>query len=236
MELTEGIILKTIKYQENSKIAYILTKEGLVTVLIRASLEYKSKNFAYSQELTKIEFDISRSKKNSFDILSSGRCINSYLNLKKDYNTLLDVSNIIELAYKSAEHVINNSNLYDLLDFYLDKYNEYYESEHVRFYSVIFKLKLLYLLGIGLNFSKCLICSKDVDFYNCFYSIDLGGSICDKCKVNVKDLFYGDYIKIIKIIYLAKLDKLSHELITQFPLECYSDILEFLKRYYNKYL
>ena len=91
MELREGIILKTIKYQENSKIAYIITKDGLVTALIRASLEYKSKNFAYSQELTKIEFDISKSKRNSFDILTSGRLVESYLNIKKDYNTLFDV-------------------------------------------------------------------------------------------------------------------------------------------------
>ena len=77
MELTEGIILKTIKYQENSKLCYIITKDGLETALVRASLDYKSKNFSYSQELTKINFAISKSKKNSFDIMTTGALVDS---------------------------------------------------------------------------------------------------------------------------------------------------------------
>ena len=72
MELIEGIILKTIKYQENSKLCYIITKDGLLSLMVRASLDFHSKNFSYSQELTKVDFAITKSKKNSFDIMTSG--------------------------------------------------------------------------------------------------------------------------------------------------------------------
>lgn len=236
MELREGIILKTIKYQENSKIAYIITKDGLVTALIRASLEYKSKNFAYSQELTKIEFDISKSKRNSFDILTSGRLVDSYLNIKKDYNTLFDVSKIIDLTYKTIEHVTNNQNLYDLFDYFLNSYNNYYLEKSVRFYNQIFKLKLLYLLGLGLNFSKCSLCYKNIELDNNYFSIDHGGSLCKSCAHLVDDLDRGEYLSIIKILYLGKINKLNHDLISQIPLELYSEIEDFLKRYYSKYL
>lgn len=236
MELREGIILKTIKYQENSKIAYIITEEGLTTALIRASLEFKSKNFAYSQELTKIEFDIVKSKKNSFDILSSGRLIDSFLNIKKDYNKLLDVSSILDLTYKTTEHVTNNKNLYDLLDYYLKSYNENCNNNSVRFYNLIFRLKLLYLLGLGLNFTRCSVCNCEIDLQNNFFSIDRGGVVCNGCKHYASDLEHGDFLTITKILYLGKLDKLNHNLISQIPLEYYSEIDEFIKNYYSKYL
>ena len=235
MELREGIILKTIKYQENSKIAYIITKEGLVTALIRASLEYKSKNYSYSQELTKIEFDISKSKRNSFDILTSGRLIDSYLNIKKDYNTLLEISKIIDLTYKSIEHVTNCEYLYQLFVYLLDKYDQNYQKNNIKYYLLIFKVKLLYLLGVGFTTSKCSICGKNtLDFKG--FSIERGGFVCNHCKSRVNDYLQGDYIKILQILYLAKLDKLNQELIDNIPLEFYSDIEMLIKNYYNRYL
>lgn len=235
MELKEGIILKTIKYQENSKIAYIITKEGLVTALIRASLEFKSKNYSYSQELTKIEFDISKSKKNSFDILTTGRLVNSYLNIKKDYNTLLEVSKIIDLTYKSIEHVTNPYNLYQLFDYLLQNYNNNYDKNNKQFYLLIFKAKLLYLLGVGFTFSKCCVCLKNnlKDFY---FSVERGGVICNSCKMQVDDLYSGEYLKILQILYLGKLEILTQELIDNLPIEYFGDIDNLIKNYYYKYL
>ena len=236
MELREGIILKTLKYQENSKIAYIITKEGLVTALIRASLEYKSKNFSYSQELTKIEFDISKSKKNSFDILTSGRLIESYLNIKKDYNTLFEISKIIDITYKSIEHVTNNQNLYLLFDYLLDNYNKYFERQNKQYYLLIFKLKLLYLLGVGPIFNKCVKCQKIINDNNLIFSIERGGCICKNC-IDINDVIYkDDFLSIIKILYLGKLDKLNQELIDKISLEFYMEIDDFIKKYYQKYL
>ena len=56
MELIEGIVVNTNKYQESSKIIYVLTKNEFKSLLVKSSLNYNSKNFAYSQELTKIGF------------------------------------------------------------------------------------------------------------------------------------------------------------------------------------
>lgn len=228
MELREGIILKTNKYQENSKIAYIITKEGLVTALIRSSLEYKSKNFAYSQELTKIMFDISISKKKSFDILTTGKSINSYLNIKKDYNNLLCVTKIMDLTYKSINHVTNYNNLYQLFDYTLNNINEY---DEYHFYPLIFKLKLLYLLGIGPNFHECSECgSKNV----VSFSVEKGGMVCKKC--SDYKAYNNEYIQIMKILYLAKLDKLTNELIKELPIESFQIIEEIVNHYYENYL
>lgn len=235
MELKEGIILKTIKYQENSKIAYIITNEGLVMALIRASLEYKSKNYSYSQELTKIEFDISKSKRNSFDILTTGRLVNSYLNIKKEYNSLFEISKIIDLTYKSIEHVTNPNNLYQLFNYLLDQYNENYNKSNKQYYLLIFKTKLLYLLGVGFTTAKCCVCNKK-EINPSYFSIERGGFVCAYCKNVIDDLYYGDFIKILQIIYLGKLEKLNQELIDAIPIEYFSDIDNLIKKYYTKYL
>ena len=230
MELTEGIILKTIKYQENSKLCYIITKDGLVTALVRASLDYKSKNFSYSQELTKIGFALSKSKKNSFDILTSGMVVDSYLNLKKDYDTLYNISKIVELVYKSINYVNSSSNLYDLLNFVLDNLNREYKDYFV-FFPLILKLKLLYLLGVGPNFNGCTSCKAK---NTVAFSVERGGVLCAKCQgeYDIKT----DYIDIMKILYLAKLDKLNCELISSLPIDSINVINEIVNKYYEKYL
>lgn len=233
MELTEGIILKTNKYQENSKIAYIITKEGLVNCIIRASLDYKSKNFSYSQELTKIGFDISKSKKNSFDVLTTGVVIDSYLNLKKDYNTLVLITKLMDLTYKTINYVTNFEYLYNLFDYTLNGINTYNEvnTKNVCFYPLIFKIKLLYLLGVGPNFKGCTCCGCENSYA---FSIEKGGTVCKKCFSN--DDYLTEYLDIMKILYLGKLDKLTSKVINEIPLSSYQIIDEIISKYYEKYL
>ena len=85
MELIEGIVINSNKYRESSKIIYILTKNEFKSLLVKSSLNYNSKNFAYSQDLTKIGFDCTLSNKNTFDILKTGTIINTYKNIKNNY-------------------------------------------------------------------------------------------------------------------------------------------------------
>ena len=233
MELTEGIILKTMKYQENSKVCYIITREGLVTALVRASLDYHSKNFSYSQELSKIKFAISKSKKNSFDIMTSGMLVDSYLNLKKDYDTLFLISKLMDLVYKSIDHVTNYQNLYDLFDFTLSNINDNKLSNrrNVVFYPIILKFKLLYLLGVGPKFSGCVVCDKKT---HSAFSVERGGVVC---RTHQKDNDYvSDYVDVMMVLYLGHLDKLTVSLIDSIPIESYSVIEDVLTKYYDRYL
>ena len=233
MELIEGIILKTIKYQENSKLCYIITKDGLLSLMVRASLDFHSKNFSYSQELTKVDFAITKSKKNSFDIMTSGIVVDSYLNLKKDYDTLMMITKLMDLVYKSINYVNNFDNLYKLFDYTLDAINnnKLETKDNVVFYPLILKLKLLYLLGVGPNFNGCTVCKRENAHA---FSIERGGVVCDKC-ITIFD-YKTEYIGIMKILYLGKLDKLVPELINEIPRASFQVIEEITNKYYEKYL
>jgi len=120
MELTEGIIVNTSKYQESSKIIYVLTKNEFRSLLVKASLNYNSKNFAYSQEITKIGFLSNESNKNTFDILKTGKVINTYKSIKTDYDKMLMVTKLLNLVYRYHEHINDYNNLYNLLNFTLE--------------------------------------------------------------------------------------------------------------------
>ena len=60
MLTNEGIIIKSTKYQDTSKLVYVLTSDGLNTYLVRNAFNFKSKNYSYALEMTKISFDSSR--------------------------------------------------------------------------------------------------------------------------------------------------------------------------------
>ena len=82
MELKEGIVIKSTKYLENSKLINILTKEGLKTYLVKGGMKLTHKASSYTQDVSLIQFDYSSGK--GFDILTSGKVIDSYLNIKID--------------------------------------------------------------------------------------------------------------------------------------------------------
>ena len=54
--LLEGLVLKEQKYQEDSKIAFILTSVGLQSYLVRGAYKVNAKNASYSVPLTKGKF------------------------------------------------------------------------------------------------------------------------------------------------------------------------------------
>ena len=244
MDLQTGIIIKTNKYKESSKIAYILTKDGLINVLIRNSLDLKSKNFSYSNELAKIEFNINKSKRASFDTLTSGVLLDNYSNIKMDIEKLTSASNILYLIYKSSEYVSNNRNMFDLVSFYFDNLNNT-NSNLITIYNFIFNLKLLYLLGIGPNLKTCTVCEKEKTKY---LSLLNGGCVCDKCKGSISSndiVLESDALSLFKILYLVKLSNVNDDYLSSLLKETekidsngkiINEIKVFIKEYYKKYL
>lgn len=230
MQLTEGIVLNSIKYQENSKVLYVLTSDGLKSMLVKNSLNYTSKNFSLAQELNKINFGATESLKKTFDIMTTGEILNTYKNIKCDYNKLYLVSNLIKLIYQYSEYITNFSNLYDLTKYFLDNIESYTNQTAIKYYKIIFLSKLLFLFGYGPNFKDCTICHASNPLY---FSISNGGLVCDKCKTT--KVISGDSIKVLKILYLSKLSNIDLNLILELP-DYTNELLSLLTNYYSEHL
>ena len=224
----EGIVIKTIKYQETSKIAFVLCEDGLVSYLVRNANNYKSKNYSYSQELTKIAYDFS--EKNNFKILTSGKVINNYSKIKEDSEKLFDVVSILEIIYTLSDHMNDNKILYKFLSDILDKIND---NNFNKLYNLIFRLKILYLLGVAPRVSACSKCGKKEELI----SLDLisGTSKCKSCFTLTDTTIQGEAYEVLRFLYLTKLEYLTEEVLDKVP-NSYEKIDTFLDKYYDYYL
>lgn len=234
MTLTEGLVINTHKYQENSKLIYIITNDKFMTLLVRASCNYESKNFQAAQELTLLNFDIAESKKNSFSVLKSYEILNNYKYIKSNYDALKIIMDIYSVIFKYHDHITNISNLYFLVKYVTGKINNICETKYdlnlIKMYRLLFFTKLLYLFGVGPNFKNCTLCGSG-SAYN--FSVSVGGLVCDNCKCD--DKFTGDYIGFLKVLYLGKLDVFQEDLLSEY-ISFYENINNLLKIYYDKYL
>lgn len=224
----EGIVIKTIKYQETSKIAFVLCEDGLLSYLIRNANNYKSKNYSYSQELTKIAYDFS--EKNNFKIMTSGKIINNYSKIKEDSVKLFDVISLLEIVYTLTDHVNDNKTLYKFVCDLLEKINN---EDYSKLYSLIFRIKILYLLGVAPRLSSCCKCGRKDDLI----SLDLinGTSSCKNCFILSDTTIQGEVYEVFRFLYLTKFDFLTKEVLNKVP-DYYEKIDNFLDKYYEYYL
>lgn len=227
MELEQGIVLKTIDYQENSKIIYLLTKKGVKSAIVRGAKSLKSHTYSYAQPLVKIDFEIKKDR-----YIGANKIINNYNNIKLNYNKLVHSLKIIEICYSLGEHITDSELFYNFTNEILDLIDS--NDNNFEIYELIFKIKILYLLGVAPVFSKCVTCGNTNDLKG--FAFNNGGMKCSNC-LKLEDFIYpNDTILEIKDIYLIKLDKLNL-LINNNQLKYnYNKIHRFLELYYEQYL
>lgn len=227
MELEQGIVLKTIDYQENSKIIYILTKYGIKSAIVRGAKNLKSHTYSYAQPLVKIDFEIKKDR-----YIGAFKIINNYNNIKLNFNKLTHSLKIIEICHTLGDHITDNSLFYSFTNDILDCIEE--NDTCFDIYELIFKIKTLYLLGVAPVFSKCVSCGNTTNLKG--FSFNSGGMKCSNC-LQFEDFIYpSETILEIKDIYLTKFDKLNL-LIKENNLKYnYNKIHRFLELYYEQYL
>ncbi|MGD9604536.1 MAG: DNA repair protein RecO [Bacilli bacterium] len=229
MTLNEGIIIKAQIYQENSKIVWILTNNSYASYLMRGSASPKSHNFHYANELTKIRFQTSERSQKDFLILTSGEVVENFTNLKTDIEKMKLAVVILDSISQLANHIDDKKTLYEFTDQVLSFINIAYHP----YYLQIFRVKLLYLLGVGPIFSKCVNCGRTIehgtfDLYN-------GGMICDQCHNSTLTYYDPDVIDIVKFLYLTKLEYLTFDVLNKIPNHLL-EVSEFLDSYYDYFL
>lgn len=136
---------------------------------------------------------------------------------------------ILEYSYEFINHIENKELFYDFLEYTLNNITRNNEL----IYSLIFRLKLLYLLGIGPIFSKCIECNKDINLVG--FSFDKAGMICKFCFKNDEQLYVNDSLLTIRVLFLTKPQDINNLLFDSLDIN-FDEINLFLNIYYDKYL
>ncbi len=224
MEKKEGIVLKSIDYQENSKIIYCITNQGIDSVIVKGANHLKGHTALFTQEMIKIEYE---KKKERF--LVNGKIIDSYVSIRTDFNKLQSVLKIMEICYVLGDHINNFQTFYQFLNQILDLISK--TKDH-QLLEILFRTKILYLLGVAPIFKKCVSCQSTTNLVG--FAFDSGGMKCKNC-MSMEDFIYpNDVIHMVQSLYGQKLSTLEKDLPT-LNVDI-KRVNHFLDLYYEQYL
>ncbi len=220
MELIEGIVVKTIDYLEKDKIIYLITPKGKVSLILKGAKNIKSGTFMYSNEISKIEYDSSK------NYLTAGRLLDSYVNIKLNYDKFSSVLLIIEISYLLVDHIDDYKTFYNFLSDILKLIND---GQNHLLLNIIFRLKILYLLGVAPVFNKCVECDSRENLIG--FSFYGGGMKCSSHIENNDYIYDNQVISVLRVLYNTKLNEINLNMDIDF-----GSLDDFLTRYYEYYL
>ena len=136
----KGLIYKTLDYKESSKLLFVYTPTGKVTLVANGIKSLKNEHRHLAQYLTLIEFDM---KDKDMYSLSKPILLNDYRQVKVSYQQTKHIAIILELIDHLITEDLPHDKVYSLLE---------YINTNVEMAHLIFAVKLLFLLGYGLDF------------------------------------------------------------------------------------
>lgn len=224
----KGIILNSKDYQENARLLTILTDNGLERVILRGANKINSKNKKFS--LAPINLEFVTSNHSPLSTMTEGFIINNYLNCKIDINKQFIYLAIVEKIFSFYEGIDNKSLFYQFVTQILDLLDT---TKYPEVILEIFELKLCYLIGIGPNFKCCTKCEKVSSDYS--FSLNLSGVICPDCEKHTDVELNKDTTKILKYLYLIKLDKIDEYFLETID-KSGIKLNQFIDKYYQQYI
>ena len=201
---TKGIVIKETNYSDNDKILTILTEKfGKISCMAKGARKTNSSLLAPSQFLVYSEFVLY--KGSNFYHINSAEVINTFYNLKTDYDKLEDACFFSKILFTLTYENEENDGVLSLFlnTLYILENKEF----NVKLLKAIFKLKLLTQLGLAPNIFWCRKCgqalvNKDTkEFIGCHFSYSTNNVSCDKCNVSSEGVL--GQIKISKPCFMA---------------------------------
>jgi DNA repair protein RecO (recombination protein O) len=177
---SHGIVLRTRKLRESSKIIVLFTRDyGKISVVAKGGFKPKSK-FGSSLELfTRSAIIFYKKENRDLHTLSHSEILSSYKNLKKDVVKVAYASVAGEMLERMVPGEESNKQLYTLLGTVL-KQIDIAERTQLEVILSSYELKTLHLVGYGPELARCVRCGKDVG-ERVWFGLLSGGVLCQMC-------------------------------------------------------
>lgn len=209
----EGLIFKVQPYKETSRLLFVFTPLGKVTLIAKGAQKVTDKTRVISQYLTHISFKEQKDK--TLYTMQEPKIINEFASIKKDYHKTKQAALILEIL---DTLMIDDLNYKDIFNEVILALNQ----TDIKVSSLSFALKILKPLGYALDLEADGRQIKGV-------SIEKGGLVYQNESFPI-DLNTKDAIFLLKLYYLPYNEHGIYEI----------DILEklefFIKKYYQYHL
>lgn len=179
---TNVINLTSYDFSENDKIIVMYSKEkGLLHGIAKGCKKTKSKLGATMQAL--VANKVIMNKGRNLDIVSQTEALDSFKNLKKDFNKLSLSMYCAEIVSNyGVEEDVNSKEIYELLYKVLDSISKAENQVFMLLCILKFQLKIMAQMGLQISLNSCTNCSgKFSSDKKYFFSISAGGILCEEC-------------------------------------------------------
>ena len=195
MAKVEGIVVKEMKYKDNSKILTIFTKElGKITIMARGACNPKSRLISNTELFFHNNYELYKGK--TFYYINDTDTINSFYSIREDIDRLMYGSYFLELIDLGLIDEAKNETIFKLLLKGLEVLSE--KKDNFSRFVLAYEMKFISFLGYRPNFRACVSCDSTKSS-RWRFSIREGGIVCENCFHIDKSAIY---IKEEDIIYL----------------------------------
>lgn len=206
-----GIILNKFDVGETDRFYTIFTLEaGKIRSIAKGVRKPHAKLASSLESLTLADLTIVKNRGNGK--IAGSIVENSYANLKKDGELLLDVFGGVALFNRMVDLENKDEKLFELLSEYLEAANENallkVEDEKNKLLTLGFSIKLLELLGYKIEADICVLGSCVFSGEKFYFSSEHGGVVCHQCGNLQKGMLpiSANTIKILRIFFKNKLN------------------------------
>ena len=185
----EGIVIKSIDYKEKSKLVYLYTPSGILSI---KALDANRQKLGFITTLNQVEFQATGGK---LPTVTEYVLKKSFYSMHQSIEKIGVLTPILDVIFHLEEDA-NHARIYPFL---LQTLVELEETEKPLFVLCIFLIKMLSVFGIKPELKKCVRCGKP-NLVN--FSIIDGGALCENCSVyneknyyvyeSFKKLYYND--------------------------------------------
>lgn len=223
----QGIVLKTTDYKEQAQIVSILTKDGLKNFQLKGSKKITSGTRLLSIVPSLITFNGTNTS--GLDTITEGILVNDYASIKENMDKMLFASCIIEKILVFSQQITETVKFYD---FCIELFKKLDTTINPMLLLTIFELKLTYLIGIAPSLNYCLKCGKKLD--DAYFRVIDGGCYDEICLDNKSYDLSSNQTKILKLLYLIKLENVNDELynLVESELLNLSKIIDYFYQYH----
>ncbi len=173
----EAVVLKHNDWGEADRLLWLYTREqGKVRAIAKGVRKPRSRKAGHLEPFTRVSLQLARGR--DLWIVTQAETIDPYLQLREDLVRVGYASYVIELLDRFTYEEGENSGLFRLLVETLNRINQEPDPVlAVRYYEV----RLLDLVGFRPVLFQCVICGKEIQAEDQYFSALEGGVLCPAC-------------------------------------------------------
>jgi DNA repair protein RecO (recombination protein O) len=175
---TESIILRRTDFGEADRLLTLFSREyGKIRAIAKGARKPQTRKAGHVELFMRTNFLIAKGK--NIDIITQAELVEAYGALREDLVRTTYASYIVELLDRFTADEDRDLHKYNLL---AEGLGWFATSDNMLLAARFYELRLLSLAGFQPQLFNCVSCGEAIQEQDQFFSAELGGLLCPKCK------------------------------------------------------